>query len=239
VWIRQPGGQTSRFADDDGTLLGVSELDTLDDTEVLVLDPPGLVPGSSVAVECHFERVAERPQDLFQVQQPFPVARTSISVDGLRASAEVQARGAMRLAYAGEHGEHVRPERLRESVYDLLSGVLPVIGELEVDGVSAQPDGRWTFGFRVSSSSDAVLADFGSVRVLELGALLELDELPVPASDSMESAFLPMLGIIREEWTIEYEGWSSAVLSPPLEVTSEVGHARLETHGEPGRIRMS
>ena len=56
LWVRQPGGQTSKFFEEDGTLFGVSDLNTLDETQVLLIRPPGLVAGSAVAIESRFYR---------------------------------------------------------------------------------------------------------------------------------------------------------------------------------------
>ena len=81
LWVRQPGGQTSKFFEEDGSLYGVSDLNTLDETQVLVIHPPGLTTGSTVAIESRFHREADRPQDLFRVQENIPVARAVISLD--------------------------------------------------------------------------------------------------------------------------------------------------------------
>ena len=151
-------------------------------------------------------------------------------------SARIRASGAMRLLYTDEQGERFRPERLRENVYERLSDLLPEVRGLEVDAFSDDPDGRWTFGFR--ASSPALLATFGALGALELGPLLDLEQLPAPAPDSDEPAHLPMLGIIREVWTIEHEGLRSVGISAPLGVANDHGHVRVVTHREPERTRI-
>jgi hypothetical protein len=92
LWVRHPDGTVRRFTDDDGTLLSAGQLNLLDDTRVLLLAPPGLSPGSTVAVESTVFRAADWPQDLFVPQGPVPVARAAVSIDarkGWRAVARV------------------------------------------------------------------------------------------------------------------------------------------------------
>ena len=81
VWVRFPTGEIRKFSDADGTLHGAGQLNMLDETRILRIAPPGLVPGSTVALESSIFRAADWPQDLFVLQKSVPVARTVISVD--------------------------------------------------------------------------------------------------------------------------------------------------------------
>jgi len=84
VWLRLPDGAVHRFSEEDGTLSSAAEMNILDETRVLHIDPPGLVPGSTVAVESEVFRAADWPQDLIAVQESVPVARLLVSIDAHR-----------------------------------------------------------------------------------------------------------------------------------------------------------
>ena len=64
----------------------------LDDTEVLFLEPKGVSPGSTIAVEYRFRSLSDIPQDFFRIQEPIPVRHASVKVDargGWRVRAKV------------------------------------------------------------------------------------------------------------------------------------------------------
>jgi hypothetical protein len=162
----------------------------------------------------------------------------TIAADGsLRASAEVRARGVMRSPLAREDGEYIRPDELRASVYEQLSGFLPDVRDLEIDPVIEEADGTWRYGFEVSS--DGLLADFGSVRVLELGSLLSPEILPLPDEDaSSDAAFFPLQGTLREVFTVSFDGGRALEITEPLEVVNELGHVRVNTVIDQESIRI-
>lgn len=81
AWVRRPDGHVTSFSEDDGTLLSYSSRKTLDDTEILVIAPPGIAPGCSVAVQYGFTSAAGIPQDIFRIQSSIPVLKASVKVD--------------------------------------------------------------------------------------------------------------------------------------------------------------
>jgi hypothetical protein len=162
----------------------------------------------------------------------------TLATDGsLHASTEVRARGAMRSPLAGEDGEYIRPHELRASVYERLARFLPNVRDLVVGPVVEYADGTWGYDFEVSS--DGLLAEFGAIEVLELGALMSPEVLPLPAEDDpSHTAFLPVQGTHREIYTVSFEGRNAVGVTDPVEIVNEVGHVRLETFVEPGSIRV-
>jgi len=179
------------------------------------------LPGSSAE-----ENVLERRFDL------------TIAADGsLRISADVRARGAMRSPLEGEDGEYIRSDDLRASLYQRLSGFLSDVRDLEIDPVVEEVDGTWRYGFEVTS--DGLLADFGKVKVLELGSLMSPDVFPLPAEDeTSDVAFLPMQGTTREVYTVSFAGGAALEITEPFEVANELGHVRVDTLIDQGAIRI-
>jgi hypothetical protein len=80
LWVHDPGGRTTKYSDEDGSLFSNVSRQILDDTEVLALIPPGVRPGTKVAVEARFKRKAELPQDMFPIQDAIPVVLSTIRV---------------------------------------------------------------------------------------------------------------------------------------------------------------
>lgn len=84
TWILRPNGKVEAFGEDEGALLSYDDHRILDDTEVLVVEPRGLAPGCTVAMQYGFTSSAEIPQDVFSIQDSIPVLRASVKTDARR-----------------------------------------------------------------------------------------------------------------------------------------------------------
>ena len=143
----------------------------------------------------------------------------------------------MRSPLAGEDGEYIRPDELRASVYERLAEFLPTVRDLEVGPVVENADGTWSYDFEVSS--EGLLADFGTVEVLELGSLMSHEVLPLPAEDDpSDTVFLPLQGTQREVYTVTFEGRQAVGITDPVEVANDLGRVRLDTSIDDGTIRI-
>lgn len=84
AWIRYSSGRVLSFGEDEGTLFSYSDHKLLDDTEVLIVEPRGVTPGCTVAVQYGFTSSAEIPQDAFEIQSSIPVLRSTVKVESVR-----------------------------------------------------------------------------------------------------------------------------------------------------------
>ncbi len=80
VWVAEGRGKTTTYGEDEGILYTAAERKVLDETEVVVVSPPGVGPGTTVAVEYDWESSPEILQDVFKVQREIPVVQARIAL---------------------------------------------------------------------------------------------------------------------------------------------------------------
>ncbi len=117
IWVQESNGKVERYGEDDGTLLSVSTMAVLDETEILVMEPPGASAGSTVAVQYEFTSQADIPQDYFRIQEAVPVVRAIVRLDA-RSGWQARARVAS--------GRNPGPERVTDQAEWRFDNVPPV-----------------------------------------------------------------------------------------------------------------
>lgn len=81
VWVKDPRSRVFYFSEDDGAILANLNRQLLDDSELLLIAPPGLGAGSTVAIQYQFQFSPDIPQDLFLIQDSVPVVRSIVTLD--------------------------------------------------------------------------------------------------------------------------------------------------------------
>lgn len=92
AWVVDASGGTTTMDEEDGVLRSEEEWNQLDDTEVVLLRPPTIRPGTTFALEYKFKFSANLPADLFKLQPSIPVLEASVHLavqDGWTAHARV------------------------------------------------------------------------------------------------------------------------------------------------------
>lgn len=80
AWVMDASGETTTLDEEDGVLRSEEEWNLLDDTEVVLLRPPAVRPGTTFAIEYKFQFSANWPADLFRLQSDMPVVEASVQV---------------------------------------------------------------------------------------------------------------------------------------------------------------
>lgn len=137
AWLRDPGGSVQRFTEEDGTLFSAVDVKLLDDDSYLWIDPPGLRPGSILAVEYRFVVKPDLPQSLFAIQRDIPILNMHVEVS-VKDDWQIRAR-----VYGADNPG---PEGLtREGTWSFTN--VPELPESEARHAPVPPGSRMTLEF--------------------------------------------------------------------------------------------